>query len=558
MGIAEDIAKRVLREELEAMNAHTAEMETHALENTQEIVTITERIAELELALEDSGWLRLGEEDLDQFSPAGLRTITRLGRLFYLKNPLVQRSINVQKFYVWGQGMTIQAADEKINEVIQGFMDDPKNAVELTSHQARMMKEGELQTDGNIFFVFFTNKATGRVRIRTIPFGQIDDIIFNPEDNKEPWFYKRSWTESLFNDDVGSVVTGPQVAWYPDWRYKPKSKRAKIGGKPVMWDSPVYHVKTGGFSDWKFGVSEVYAAIDWARAYKEFLEDWASIVRSYRRFAWLYTGAKSKDEIAAVKAKMGTTLGAGGGVSGETVPPPTAGSLGVLAEGRGLAPVRTAGATVAAEDGRRLLLMVASVAGLPETFYGDVSVGTLATAKSLDRPTELKMRSRQTLWADVHMEIYGYVLLQAIQATGGLLRGLGNVVVEVDDGKIEERIEWNQDVDSAINIDFPPMVEADTEKMVNAIVKAATMGGLPVTRTMLEPEVTRMLLSALGEDDIDEIMEELYPEGWEEEEPTEWEEEAQAAIMTGVKERLDKAFKKRLEKAIENMGGDDE
>ena len=347
----------------------------------------------------------------------------------------------------------------------------------------------------------------------------------------------------VFNDMTGSAVSGPQVAWHPDWRYKPKSKRAKIGGKPVMWDAPVYHVKTGGFSDWKFGVSEVYAAIDWARAYKEFLEDWASIVRSYRRFAWKFSGAKSKDEIAAVKGKMHTTHATGGGVGTETVPPPVTGSLAALTEGRDLQPIRTAGATVAAEDGRRLLLMVASVVGLPETFFGDVSVGTLATAKSLDRPTELKMRQRQTLWADIHMEIYGYVLIQALQATGGLLRGLGNVVVEEDDGKTEERIEWNDNVESKINIEFPPMVEADTEKMISAIVEGATLKGLPLLKPELEPEWMRMILSTLGEDDIDEILEELYPEGWEEE-PTEWEEESIGDLMLGVKERFEKAIER--------------
>jgi len=538
MGIAEDLAKRILRDELESRD----------LTIRQDYDTLKERIAELELAVEDVGWLRLGDESLDQFSREGLRSITRLGRLFYLSNPLIQRGVNIQKYYVWGQGVSIKASDEDINEVVQAFLDDPKNAAELTSHQARMMKEGELQTDGNLFFVFFTNKSTGRVRVRSIPFGQIDDIIFNPDDSKEPWYYKRSWTESLFNATTGSIVTGPRTAWYPDWRYNPgRSKSANIGGKPVMWDAPLYHVKTGGFSDWKFGVSEVYAAIDWARAYKEFLEDWASIVRSYRRFAWLYTGAKSKDEIAAVKGKMATTAFSGGGTGTETTPAPVTGAFATLAEGRGLQPVRTAGATVAAEDGRRLLLMVAATVGLPETFFGDVSVGTLATAKSLDRPTELRMTDRRTLWADVHMEILQYVVLQAVKAPSGPLTGLGRVVAEEEDGKIEEWIEWNEGTDPYVDIDFPPMIEADADKVVSSIVEGATLKGLPLAGTIPQPEVSRMILSALGEEDIDEILEELYPEGWEEEQPSEWEKQSIADVMKGIEERFQGAIEKYAE-----------
>jgi len=230
------------------------------------------------------------------------------------------------------------------------------------------------------------------------------------------------------------------------------------------------------------------------------------------------------------------------------VPPPVTGAFATLAEGRGLQPVRTAGATVAAEDSRRLLLMVAATVGLPETFFGDVSVGTLATAESLDRPTELRMTDRRTLWADVHMEILGYVLLQAVKAPSGPLQGFGRVVADVEDSKIEEWVEWNEDVDPYINIDFPTMVEADADKVISSIVEAATLKGLPLAGMIPQDEVTRMLLSALGEDDIDEILEELYPEGWEEEQPTEWEEESMADVMQSVKERL--------EKTIEKYGGE--
>ena len=67
--------------------------------------------------------------------------------------------------------------------------------------------------------------------------------------------------------------------------------------------------------------------------------------------------------------------------------------------------------------------MVAAATGLPESFFGDVSVGTLATARSLDRPTELKFHSRQTLWADVLRDLLGYVIDQAVTAPRGQLQG---------------------------------------------------------------------------------------------------------------------------------------
>ena len=535
MSRLQDAARYVLRNELD--RRHWDDLQ---LSNQYELVT--ERIAELELALEDSGWLRLGDTRLDEFSRAGLRAITRMSRLFYLKNPLIQRGVNVQRYYVWGQGMSILAEDPDIDQVLQDFMADRKNIVELTGHQARMMKEVELQTDGNLFFVFFANPSSGQVRLRSIPFGEIDDIIRNPEDSQEPWFYRRRYTRELFSPTEG--LLGEEVTeYYPDWRYHPQKEAGRINGKEVHWDRPVYHVRVGGFSDWKFGVSEVYAAIDWARAYKEFLEDWASIVRAYRRFAFTYTGATSAAEIAAFKARTGTTLGTGGTLAGETNPPPVTASIAAMKEGRDLQPVRTGGATVSAEDGRQLKLMVAAATGFPETFFGDVSVGTLATAKSLDRPTELAMRDRQLLWASIHMDVIEFVLLWAVKAPSGPLKTKGTVEEEEENGAISEAVVWQDDVDSTIDIDFPPLIEQDVGEAVGAIVDAATLKGFAPAGTMKMRDLVRLLLIALGEEDIDQVLADMFPDPGDDEELT-WEEEEARATAAVFREAIVEVFKK--------------
>lgn len=458
-----------------------------------------ERLAELELALEDAGWQRMlaGEQE---FSRDGLRQIAQLSRLMAIKNPLVKRGLTVQAHYVWGQGMTVRATQDAINDLVQQFLDDPKNQVEITGAQAQEQKDKELATDGNLFFVFFVNPSTGRVRLRSIPLGQVDDIICNPEDAKEPWFYKRVWTEQRLNPTTGVQTPVQRTAYYPDWQYRPKSRQQTIGGHSVHWSTPVYHVKVGGYSDWKFGLSEVYASIDWARAYKEFLEDWATITRAYSRFAWQLTTTGGKTGVQAAKNRIGTTLSNGGGRP-ETNPPPTVGSTFVASEGTKLDPVKTAGASVKAEDGRRMLLMVAAALNLPETFFGDVSVGTLATAESLDRPTELAMKTRQRLWASVVSNILGFAFLWAVKAPAGPLRGLGTITI--DPATNQETIAWRDDTDAHLDIDFPPIVAANVKQRIEAIDKAAKH----VPDLQL---VTRLVLSALGEDDIDELLTTMF------------------------------------------------
>ena len=477
--------------------------EAELRERDDSLSLLTERLADLELALEDINWVRLGLESGIEFSRQGLTRICQLARMMYLKNPLIQRGVNVQVYYVFGQGMNIGAKDEAINQVIQDFLDDEKNKAELTSHQARMYKEADLQVESNIFFTFFTNTTTGRVKVRTIPFDEVSEIVKNPEDDKDPWYYKREWAQSSLNLETGTGQSKPMTAYYPDWRHRPKDKPKTIGKNEIRWESPVYHVRVGGLSRMSFGVSEVYAAIDWARAYKEFLENWSTIVKAYARFAWRVSGVSGgATGVEAVKRKFASTLPSGV----ETNPPPVTGSTLIEPGSMKMDPIRTAGATTTADDGRQLKLMSAMVFGIPETFMGDTSVGTLATAKSLDRPTELKMVSRQTLWADIHRNIINYVLARAVEAN--VLEG---TVTEEEDGT--PKLEFGAGVDPTVNITFPPVLEHDVVSIVEAIVEAATLGGQVPAGTLDMPTTSRLLLTALGQDDIDELIDQLYPAG---------------------------------------------
>ena len=475
---------------------------------------LQETVRDLELALDSLDWRRLTHESRQEFTREGIGRITEIARLFYLKNPLIKRGVNVQSLYVWGQGWSVNAKDETIQEVIAAFLDDRKNKDELTTPISAGQKESEQQTDGNTFLIFFTNKATGRVRVRSIPLEEIIDIYCSPDDAKEPWYYRREWSTERFTSS-GSIETETQSAYYPDWHYNPTVKPQTIGGIPVMWDRPIFHIKTGAFSNWKFGLSEVYAAHDWARAYKNYLEDFASITRAHRRFAWDVETPGGKNSIAAAKTKLNTTVGTANNRGYDTNPPPLPGSSFIHNSDAKLNPVRTAGATSSLDEGRRFSLMVFSALGLPETFFGDVSVGTLATANSLDRPTELAMRRRQVFWQGIFEQIFDFVLIQAFKAVNSPLRGMGRVVATREGQQIEEHIEWNDDVDCLVDIDFPPIINRGLLEEIQSIVMAGTLGDGQgqLAGTIDIVTLSRMLLSALGEDDIDQIMSQNFPDG---------------------------------------------
>jgi hypothetical protein len=504
--VTETIGRAFVGDQLENLQETTAQQERQlavfreaAAEQNQQMTLLVETIQRLEQALYSPDWVRLSAIGRQEFTRQALRQITELARLMALKNPVIGRGVEIQRLYVWGQGVTIQAADPTIDGVIQSFLDDERNQAELTAHQARGEKEEQLQIESNLFFCFFTNATTGRVRVRTIPFDEIEDVVTNPEDSKEPWFYLRRWTEHALDG-----TTNQREAYYPDWRYHPKRPTAPTGWT-VQWETPVYHFRVNPFG--KFGVTRLYRGLDWALAYKNFLEQLASVWQALARWAYTLTTKGGAAAVAASKAKMTT-----GGESGAETPLP--GGTFIQSENVLLQPFRTAGATMSAEDGRRLFLMAAASFGFPETFWGDASVGSLATAKSLDRPTELLIKDRQSLWEDVHQNLFNFVLLQAVKAPQGPLRSFGRVI-RVDDGdQYSEVIVWNDQVgedgetrpfNATVSTTFPVIIEGDVVGTTGAIIDATTLkgggNGIPVEAAV------RRLLVELGFRDVDQIME---------------------------------------------------
>lgn len=491
--------------------------ELSALRENEEF--LKESIAALELALEDTGWRQLRAGNSREFSASGLRTMRALARLFFIKNPLIQQACRVQCNYVWGQGFSVSAETEIINEVIQSFMDDPKNIASLTGHLAKLELERALLTQGDIFAALFTNRSNGRVIVRTIHPDEIDDIITDPDDSKSPWFYKRVWQESTFDPGSGIVGSQAQTRYYPDWQIVhdksiviPKT----IAGFDVSIDAPIYHIKVGGFGDMKFGIPEVYAALDWARAVTNNLADHSSILKAHTRFAAKLTTKGGPMAVQAAKKRLATTLNADGAGSRETNPPSTTGATFIGSKEVDWNPIKFGDALPDPEtSGRPLRLMVSAATGIPETILmGNADVGNLATAKTLDRPTELQMSSRQTVWSGAYVDILNYVIDCACRAPNGKLSTVSRPerddYLEIDRWVILDPEADDGTADRAIRVTFPSILHHDTLQLVQAIVEAATLGGKPTAGLVDDRTVARMLLDALGEENTDEILDIVF------------------------------------------------
>jgi len=458
----------------------------------QQMEILKETIAELEQEM--VGWMDIAVGTGTEFSRGALKTICQNAFLYFIKNPLIRRAVVLQTNYVFGAGLNIEAEDEKVDTVIQDFLTE--NKAEIWTQQAWEEKENELQVYANLFFLIFPGPY-GKVKIRTVQFDEIQAKITNPEDRKEPWFYVREYTVN--------GVSKRKI--YRDWQHTTANAQDDEAIKQAGYDPKdiadeeayIYHVAVNKFGKQLFGVSEVYAALDWAKAYKEFLENWSAIVKSYAKFAWQLT-AKTKAGAQAAGAKV-----VGASTSGEFA------KLAAMTDGHKLEPIKTAGATTSMDDARRLLLMVCAATGIYEHYFGDPSTGNLATSGTMERPMELKFQARQSLWVDIFNDICQYVIDQSIYY--GALKGnaiTGELDIDEETGEPRSRL---------IHVRFPDLLSHNIVERVTAIVSAATLNGQMMAGTIDIKTTTRLLLQALEQDNIDEMIDELFPEEPKEELP---------------------------------------
>lgn len=507
----------VTQEQLKAVDSRYAE----ALRQEQETsLLLLEENAELAAQMSERGWDQIGGLGGTEFDRAALKEFTSDCRIATVGNPLVKRGVALRTAYVWGMGVQIEARakgmdqTQDVNATVQAFLDDPSNKIAWTGNQACEERERAAATDGNVFVACFTSPLDGRVQVRTLPWDEISDILSNPDDRDEPWFYMREWTARVVDPYTGAVSLETQARFYPAidiatgiptgirGQLRSRPKNISFNGKTgqVQWDAPVLHIKVNALDGWKFGLPDVYAVRPWSRAYKEFLQDWATLVKALSRFAWRATTKSSQVSKTAAKIQAAATVNSASGR------PEAAGATAVADPSVLLEAIPKTGATIDSESGRPLAAMVAAGLGVPVTMLlGDPgTTGARATAETLDRPTELEMNLRRELWAQADRRLIGYVIDQAVKAPRGELKG---TVTRDEVGREIVTLEGDDDGSQhTVDIVFPPLEDTPVDVLVKAIATADQTMKMP-------PKLTfQLLAAALGVENIDELIEELTDE----------------------------------------------
>jgi hypothetical protein len=202
----------------------------------------------------------------------------------------------------------------------------------------------------------------------------------------------------------------------------------------------------------------------------------------------------------------------------DTNPPAVDASIFASGPGTKLEAFNSKGAGGDPGEVREYRNMVACVLGIPPTFLADMETANLATATSLDRPTELNFLEKQEAWREDLLIIAKVVLTASSGATSGKLREAKKKTIVIR----EARRRWVGGADSGrwimeaskkpdvgvveILVNFPAIVEGDVPQLVAAAVAAATTGLLD------DKAVAKQLYDLLPDvDNGTELAEEQYP-----------------------------------------------
>jgi len=234
-------------------------------------------------------------------------------------------------------------------------------------------------------------------------------------------------------------------------------------------------------------------AIDWIKQYRRFLASRVAIMLALARFAWKNKVSGGATAVAASKSKLNDAV----------VP---AGSIAIENLGSDLQPIKTdSNARNAYDDGRMLKLQICAAVGIPEQYFGDVSIGSLATASTVELPMMKMFQSYQQVWSDS-------------------FRDIDEIILEHN----------NLPTDTHVDRDFPAIAPENVAQAATALSQIiAAMPELGALRS-----VQQVALMTLGLNNTADILDEL---------------DKQIESMSSVK--ISKALKLVREVLISNNGG---
>lgn len=355
-------------------------------------------------AYDNIGWAPLSQSDSDEIKLSTVKNMAKVSRALYSMNPFVNRGVNARIGYIWGRGVTFDGVDE-ISDKIEG------NRRKLFNNTSYTEFERVLATDGNSFTALPNDSHPDEDPTAfRVPLEQIMSAISNPDDIEEIWYYRREWSVKTTNGETGEINEKKMIKYYPSMEYYQKLQKNNKN-LPRRWKDAgveqryvIHHVAVNKQVGWRWGVPDIAPVVFWAKAYKEYLEDRATLVKAYGRLAW---------QVQSPNAQGAQAAGA------QVLAPPTrdpitgelryTGGTAITGPGTVATSLPATGSDVDFDKGSALAAAIASGLQVSKVVItSDPGSGNRATAETLDLPTLKAMEARQQLHTDRFLAIFEF------------------------------------------------------------------------------------------------------------------------------------------------------
>ena len=409
---------------------------------------------EADLTLEDAGWINLSGATGEVITSSERITNVGLSRLYATKDPMGKQAIRLWTDYTFGSGITWQADDDSVTKALESFWGSKANHNVLSARGQRKSSD-KLLIDGEVFFAIFLG-PNGEAKIRHIDPLEITEIITNPDDIEDIRYYRRQWSDPQGKPHDTIYRSSSNIADEATIDSYGASRRKTD-------DALIYHLTYNTIT--QRGNPLLLPALIWMKYNTRFLASRIAIMLALAKFAWRTKVKGGQTAVDAIRAKTHDKEIAAGAHLVENL-------------GSDTTPIKTeTGAAAAYQDGRMIKLQIAAAVGIPEQYFGDISIGNLATAKTVELPMMKMFQSYQAIWNDTYQDIDEIIL---------------------EHNKVPPD-KWY------IDRDFPKIAPADVAEGAEALV--GILGALPILAEA--QDVKQLALLLLGVNDPKEVLDAL-------------------------------------------------
>ena len=440
----------------------------------------------IDLLLSQQGYNRIGGaggwgglEAL--FSETNRRAAIIDSRWMYHMDVQTSATVDMWTDFGFGQHVTITPADETLAEVFDECFTAPRNRPVFGDAKIHE-NSNTVVVDGEFFYLGWVSTLDGKITWRRVKTEEISDIICNPDDPDVPLWYVKNTLD-------GGII------YYADWRAT-EAELSKIdipigarSADDLRTKTRVVVVPAQRNIIGKHGWPQLRQTAAWARAYKDFIGDRATIAKKaalrVEKITAKNAGQRTIDSIVSRMQSDLVNQGMGLDRNQNT----TAAQTWVQNENVDLQWMnRDTGAQAAQIDGLGILGQFAAGARVPLGWLGRPDAWqNRAVAKEASLPWYEQIQRYQTFWSSVFSDI--------VEVTGRMANQYGRK--NIDDFSCEVGL------DSPFQNDISEIAE-----IMSALTGAVSGGALDAGAAgRANLEFTRLALLSLGLRDVETVLE---------------------------------------------------